>query len=341
MISFNPNLSQQPIITPFCDQNFKTLRLLAKEVYRLHLKMFYIIASLFYWFFNKDLSFSCDSLAKYHIHRTNDTTICRESEVINFSVNRQSYFQEPSSQIPVWEQLEDRYGKEEIDRWSRLGAGKMPLEVTLKNLSPNKGECFGNSLDFICHYLHLRKKGMTPLDAVKLVSSRYVEGTPKEAQLIQIFGHALKPYKNLKTENMNPLDIADLKRGASHRGDLILEDFLGLKSRWPLEDWRDDSYIKYCIEKSPEEAFLVNIKVKFCKKTRTSQEHAIVFIKTAEDCFIYDPNHATFAVNPTEAIDRLRKIAKKYYDDERDHKDYSMELVPLKLASLPLLEKRS
>jgi len=181
--------------TLFCDQNFQDFRVLANSVSRRCIGIFYKIISSCSWIFSQSTSHHFNSLSIYHFSRavTEPSAFLRHgSRVVDFATNITTRVKEIDGENEI-DALKRMYGNETIALWSEIGNQEIPLNQSkLTRLEMvDDGCCYGMSLDFISHYLKKIKEGKMPMEAVKAIAPRYVEGAPDEAQLLQIFSSAL------------------------------------------------------------------------------------------------------------------------------------------------------
>lgn len=172
--------------TPFCDKNCKAVRVIGKflkgNVYALAL----LIASLVCRIFSKKKSEILYSMAGFQFNKGGHCLTSYfnyKSALIDFSYN--GCVIPPSSSTEL-NAIRRRYGSDVVDYWLQIGTEEIPLKLD-KIKRAEHGVCLGMSLDFIEQYLLRIKAGCLPLDAIREVSSRYVNGAPEKAQIAQIF----------------------------------------------------------------------------------------------------------------------------------------------------------
>jgi len=176
--------------TPFCDTSCKGVRVfsqfLGQSLYALGL----LIASVACRIFNRDLACTYFSMASAQFNRGGNALgayLKFGEKLIDFSYN--GCVIAPSSDTEQ-NALRMRYGNNAIDHWLQIGTEEIPLKPEgLKRVE--EGICLGMSLDFMKHYLQQIQVSASPMEAIREISLRYVEGAPDEAQLAQIFYSAL------------------------------------------------------------------------------------------------------------------------------------------------------
>ncbi len=190
----------------FCDRDFQCIRVVADSISRLCLALFYEILSLCSWVVSSAVSHHYASWASYQTNRAVNQLgayLSFGSEVVDFCINSSTRVKELlPNHTTENEALRNIYGDAAIDRWSQIGTAKIPLDKARlsRREMASDGCCFGMSLDFISHYLTEVRSGKTPLQAVKAIAGRYVDGAPDEAQLAQTFYAALDTSSLLATE---------------------------------------------------------------------------------------------------------------------------------------------
>ncbi|MGB7977747.1 MAG: YopT-type cysteine protease domain-containing protein [Chlamydiales bacterium] len=149
-----------------------------------------LIASVAYRIFSRDIACTYFSMASTQFNRGSNAlvTYCQFGEkLIDFSYN--GCVIAPSSDTEQ-NALRARYGSNAIDQWLRIGTKEIPLKPEkLKRVET--GICLGMTLDFLKQYLQQMQAGVSPMEAIREISSRYVTGAPDQAQLAQIFYSAL------------------------------------------------------------------------------------------------------------------------------------------------------
>jgi hypothetical protein len=98
----------------------------------------------------------------------------------------------------------------------------VPIDKKRLDYYPSdRGVCLGASLDFLSRYEQMRKQGHFPLEAIKQISSLFIEGATKEAQITQLLQKAQdqkelarqkgenqeKTVKELETEQKNQMAL--------------------------------------------------------------------------------------------------------------------------------------
>lgn len=183
--------------TPFCDTSCKGIRVFGQFMGRSLYALSLLIASVACRVFSRDLACTYFSMARTQFNRGGNALVAYYmfgERLIDFSYN--GCVIAPSSDTEQ-NALKSRYGSDVIDQWLRIGTEEIPLKLE-KLKSEEEGICLGMTLDFIKHYLQQIQAGLSPMEAIRKISSRYVTGAPDQAQLAQIFFSALDPTPAIK-----------------------------------------------------------------------------------------------------------------------------------------------
>lgn len=176
---------------PFCDKEFKCLRVTGDLLFSLIASLFYKIISLGCWILCcKTTEREYGALAHYHFRFGFGKLFAYASfgdQVIDFSFNG------PNGIRPL-----SQNEKRQFEQWCQDGStDEIPVEVEIaENLPYKTGCCLGMSLDFIYHYLNSSQS--EPLDKIKECASMHVEGASKDAQMLQMIVSGQKKTKLLK-----------------------------------------------------------------------------------------------------------------------------------------------
>lgn len=185
--------------TPFCDRSCKGVRVvgqfLGRSLYALSLLMVSVACRIF----SRDLAQMYLSMAKTQFNRSANalmTYLKFGEKLIDFSYNGCVIAPPADTEQNA---LRSRYGSNTIDRWLRIGTEEIPLKPE-KLRRAERGICLGMTLDFMKEYLQKIQIGMSPMKAIREISSRYVNGAPDKAQIAQIFYLALDSTHVIKGE---------------------------------------------------------------------------------------------------------------------------------------------
>lgn len=193
------------------------------------------------------------------------------------------------------------------------------------------GWCYGMSVEFISDYLKHRAKGKQPMEAIKATSPAYIDGASWRAELIQYAEHHLSDPRLTRKEGLAALEnfTSETCRPPQEKVCMTLFgendgvrnpwcEFLSLSSESIHEtsDFEEgmktptSANARESIEALAEGVYLTTLSGD--KKAG----HAIVFIKTNENCFIFDPNEGTYSFPTEKAADELwkKRIAVKECD---------------------------
>lgn len=204
--------------SPFCDKNFKVLRVAADAISRLCLALFYKIISISCWPISSKGFHHYKSLANYQWARVGSVLVSYSKfgkEVVDFCANSSTRVKEHFPQdVDEYERLKRMYGNEVIDRWSRIGTGEIPLQIDrlCKKEMGSEGCCLGMSFHFISFYLQQIRLGKSPVEAVKSIAGFYVDGAPEEAECAQIFYAALDTSNLIEAEDRLRQQNSDARR---------------------------------------------------------------------------------------------------------------------------------
>lgn len=176
--------------TPFCVTSCKSIRVfcrfLGQSLYALGL----LIVSVACRIFSRDLAHMYLSMARAQFNQGGNALITYfklGARLIDFSYN--GCVIAPSAETEQ-KALRARYGSDTIDRWLQIGTEEIPLEPEkLKRVE--HGICLGMTLNFVKQYLQQIQASVSPIEAIRKISSQYVTGAPEEAQLAQVFYSAL------------------------------------------------------------------------------------------------------------------------------------------------------
>jgi len=193
-------LHPQP--TPFCDKNFKWLRVSVESIGRICLAIFYGVISKATWLFSATTSHTYATYAKCQellAVRHFYSYFSYGEKVVDFSFNSSIKVKTDTvDNIPEIDKLKTLYGEERVEEWSKLFPAILDQ---LSRLAPVKdGCCFGVSCHFISSYLQQMKTTDSPEDAIKAIAPQYSSGAPENAQLGQIFYKAASNLRNTKAQ---------------------------------------------------------------------------------------------------------------------------------------------
>lgn len=360
-----------PVRIPFCDQNFQALRILVNSVNNFFMAFFYKIVSWSFWIFSKRISHHFNSLANYHMYRY---CIFRgliqlipfhvfSGGIVDFALNTTTRVKEIDGQKEI-DALKKMYGNHAIARWSeRMQDVSLDQSKLARLEMAQTGCCFGMSLDFISHYWKEIKAGKMPMDAVKAIAHRYVEGAPDRAQLAQIFSNAIdipidmdqfyiNKYKIIKTKfDKDTIDNLEKSiRFQYHFCKLPEAAFarvaIGKLNLFESEDWGRakhgilSSKLEIIAKKMGFSAqLIIHYKIEEAKRKMEpdfqqsidqlplgaylvllmpdddirSDAHTLVFIKTEDKCFIFDPCFGTLVRANEESAKELWQGCRSYY----------------------------
>lgn len=121
------------------------------------------------------------------------------AQLIDTSMNRTSVAKERVPHSTEVDELKKMYGSQTIDQWLQIGDSNCSI-INVARLEAIHGYCTGIAIDFLKQYFQARRGGKSSIEAVESISSRYSNGPPKEAQIIQIFHTALKMTKSYSKE---------------------------------------------------------------------------------------------------------------------------------------------
>lgn len=176
--------------TPFCDTSCKGVRVFGQFLGRSLYALGLLIVSVACRIFSRDLAHMYLSMASFQFNRGGNALVTYfkfGEKLIDFSYNGCVI---ASSSDTEQNALRARYGSNTIDRWLQIGTEEIPLKPE-KLKRAEQGICLGMTLDFMKEYLQQIQLGVSPMEAVREISARYVTGAPDEAQLAQIFYSAL------------------------------------------------------------------------------------------------------------------------------------------------------
>lgn len=176
--------------TPFCDTRCKSIRVFCQFLGRSLYALALLIASLVCQIFSKNLACVYFSMASIQFNRGANalSSYYKFGEaLIDFSYNG-CIIASPSD--TEQNALRARYGSNEIDQWLQIGTEETPLRLE-KLKRKEGGLCLGMTLDFIKQYLQQIQHALSPMEAIREISSLYITGASDKAQLAQIFYFAL------------------------------------------------------------------------------------------------------------------------------------------------------
>ncbi|HSW71861.1 MAG TPA: YopT-type cysteine protease domain-containing protein [Chlamydiales bacterium] len=187
-ITINPDIKINS--TPFCDKYCKGVRVFSQFVGRSLYALGLLVVSVACYIFNRDLSHTYYLMAgnQFNLGGNKLFTYFRfGNELVDFSYNGCTPAFSSDTELNA---LRVRYGTQVVDSWLKIGTKKIPLKQE-KLARVGKGICFGMSLDFMKEYLIKIQMGISPIEAIREISSNYVNGASDKAQLAQIFYRAL------------------------------------------------------------------------------------------------------------------------------------------------------
>jgi hypothetical protein len=323
---------------PFCDMRCKGVRVLGQFVGRTLYALVLLVVSLVCRIFSKDLASIYFSMANVQSERGGsalDAYLRFGSSLIDFSYN--GCMLAPSSDTEQ-NALRARYGSQAIDPWLQVGTEEIPLKLE-KLKRAEGGICLGMSFDFIKQYLQEIQRGVSPMQAVREISSRYVTGAPDSAQLAQIFYRALDRIQALeKAFEQVDREIEEqeerLEEPLRHTEAALAKIILS-KSLLAIEkiEAQQDKIVgqQFGLQLGPPEIYvpdepLTDCTAPFiqfltelpngCYKGRfrsVGGAHGIALIKSDDHCFLFDPNIGTLAFGKHEIAEKLWEIGKSSY----------------------------
>lgn len=349
MATMMTGLTAQINSTPFCDKSCKGIRVfsqfLAGSLYSLAL----LIISVACVAFSKSLASTYLSMAQTEFDRVSRalyTYLKFGDQLIDFSYNGCSLA--PASDTEE-NAIRARYGNEAINHYClEIETREIPLKRE-KLERVDRGICFGMSLDFMKQYFGEIQMGNSSIEAIRKISSRYVEGAPDEAQLAHIFYSAL--HENVQIESDELMRVLENKRqeilqweegeiphqvaqeyekfkgerlaklGSIKQMEFKLRAIISKQFRLYSQPVRlfysDDKLSTDCdpqlnllLEKLPEGCY------QGLFSSRGDSGHAIVLIKSKNEYFIFDPNFGTLAFERNAIGPKLWDLGKSIYRDK-------------------------
>jgi hypothetical protein len=285
------------------------MRVALDSITRICLAIFYEILSFACWAFSNRLSHHYHSLASYHFEKGAGklfSSLNFGGEIIDFSLNSSTRIKELLPPSMSEEQaLREVYGEKAIDRWLRIETDEFPIKKSAlcrKEMVLN-GCCLGMCFDFLSSYLKHTQRSQSPLDAIKAIAPNFTDGASDEAQLAQTFYAALD-FSLALAKYQDPVQVE------AKREQLIANQFgLQLNQTVPYKcnhilDALEPDFITF-IDQLPNGAYKVAIM------PDSTCGHALLFIKTKNAHFIYDPTSATLLTENAPA--RIWDISKQFF----------------------------
>ncbi len=333
--------SANPIqATPFCDKIYKTIRVIGESVGRVLYGIVLAIIAIACRIFSRAWALTFRAMAEYQWYRAETLRKAywafEETELIEFSCN--GCWPAPPADTEL-AALRQRYGSDTIDRWLQIGTEEVPLKSeNLKRVGI--GICSGMSLDFIEQYLLQIQAGKSPMEAVRAICSRYVEGASDKAQLAQIFQAAVDDTM-LRTKEWNRLaqcrkeqrqkvsfspEEASLRKHLNQafpgtlltdiRAHLARDQILG--QQFGLNLGSAEIYVYHSLPQNYPASFSQFLEAlpNGCYRTViafTGGAHAKSLIKTDTHYFLFDSNYGTLVFEKSAFPQKFWDLGKSYF----------------------------
>ncbi len=318
----------------FMDKDHKNLRVLSEVVNKIGL------LTLGRLFMESDISLSSDdklyyyNLSQYQEKKVMELYSCWclfGEEVVDFSYNALPRY----VGLMSLEDLQDLYGKEEIDRWASFKTDKWYIDKTaffnLAKRPMSEGRCYGMSFDFIASYLEEMKSKDSSLEAIKHIASSFAKGASNRAECAQICQSAarLYSYPNAWDHAASRSTGKEFYWGLPNALVESMDDLLAQGFDLTL----NKSMIKR-EDQDPQDFFseLSNgCHLVLLTDTLSNAAHAIALIKTdSGKQYIFDPNFGTLAVDRENFSTRCEQLI-DWYEKEQD---LTFDIIRTRLAHL-------
>ncbi len=245
---------------PFCDKSFKGARVCGMFLEGGVSALSFLVVSAVCRIFSGALADTYFSMARTEFARgfNAPVTYFRFTDaLIDFSYN--GCVLPPPSDTEL-NALRAHYGTDTINNWLKIGTEKMPLKKE-KLTRIEEGICLGASLDFIKQYLEKIRLDMSPLEAIRRNSSRYVMGAPEEAQVTQIFYSAL--------------DLATLKKKEYNRINHLLEERKRVAHQWSTSKKNQETEQARTMPSHAIRQRIAELKVEIDKRSRIFRDETL------------------------------------------------------------------